>query len=292
MLFNKSSIDYNSIILFVHLPKSGGSSVRENLIKYFKSDQILRIRENNIHHYYGNEINSYFEYKTNNSIKKWLKSNSLINKIVKLKNHLKKNFEKTEFHFRDFYSLKSHEMQKLRFISSNQERNVVPRIMGKHYLMIMVIRDPVERIQSYYFQAKKKGGINKKNKPYILAANKYDVDDFIKFLYDYRPYMVKNPYSVCISGTEDFSIAKEIIDTKFFLAAPIERMDEFSEALTSKLFKKKDKFQKYNVSTTNPEKIIISDKLIELINSTNQTDIKLKKHIELEFDAIIKNTKY
>ena len=27
-------VDYNSVILFVHVPKSGGSSVRENLIKY------------------------------------------------------------------------------------------------------------------------------------------------------------------------------------------------------------------------------------------------------------------
>ena len=292
MLFNKTAVDYNSIVLFVHVPKSGGSTVRENLIKYFKSDQILRIRENNINHYYANEINSYFEYETNSSIKKWLKSNLLINKIVKLKNHMKKNFKKTEPYLKDFYSLKSHEMQKLRFISSNQERNVFPPIMGKNYLMILIIRNPVDRIQSYYFQAKKKGGISEKNKPYILAANKYDIDDFIKYLYECRPIMVKNPYSVCISGTEDFSIAKEIIDTKFFLAAPIERMEEFSEALTHKLFKKKDKFQKYNVSINNPKKIIISEKLIELINSTNQVDINLKKHIELEFDAIIKNKKY
>ena len=95
MLFNKTAVDYNSIVLFVHVPKSGGSTVRENLIKYFKSDQILKIRENNINHYYANEINSYFEYETNSSIKKWLKSNLLINKIVKLKNNMKKNFQKT-----------------------------------------------------------------------------------------------------------------------------------------------------------------------------------------------------
>ena len=101
--------------------------------------------------------------------------------------------------------------------------------------------------------------------------------------------MVKNPYSVCISGTEDFAKAKKIIDTEFFLAAPIEKMDEFSQALTLKLFSKKGNFEKYNVGYNNPKKIIISDKLIELIKSSNQADIDLKKHIETEFDLIFKN---
>ena len=61
MLFNKTAVDYNSIVLFVHVPKSGGSSVRENLIKYFtklRSDAELLVRFKGIVSFGGNNENS------------------------------------------------------------------------------------------------------------------------------------------------------------------------------------------------------------------------------------------
>jgi hypothetical protein len=72
MLFSKAYPDYNSVIYHVHVPKSGGSSVRENLSIYFKDYQVLRILEPSINHYYGNQINSFTDYKEENKIKKWL----------------------------------------------------------------------------------------------------------------------------------------------------------------------------------------------------------------------------
>ena len=70
MLFSKAYIDYNSVIYHVHVPKSGGSSVRECLAKYFKDYQFLRLNEPSINHYYSNQINSFVDYKNKNIIKK------------------------------------------------------------------------------------------------------------------------------------------------------------------------------------------------------------------------------
>lgn len=285
MLFEKAFIDYNSVLVFVHVPKSGGSTVRENLSKYFKKDQILKIQEPSINHYYSKEINSDFRYENKNPISRWLKTFPIIKKILKSRNSLNDLFNNGEY-LKNFYSLTADELQKIRFISCLQERFNIPPILGKNFLKITIIRNPVDRIQSYYFYARQKKNLG--SKPYIKAANKYDINDFIHYLYDNRPYMVKNPYSVCISGTEDFSIAKKVIDAEFFLAAPIEKMNEFSEILTLKLFSKKLVFDKVNIGLKNKKKIIISDKLVELINSTNQADINLKNHIEKEFDIIFK----
>ena len=281
MLFNKAYIDYNSVILYLHLPKSGGSSVRENLKKYFQKDQFIRITENNLNHYLDNEITSFNKLNSSSLLLKLIKKFNLASGILKFTSHFKKTSK-------NFDSLTLEEKQKLRFISSNQERDCVTPILGKHYLKLMVIRDPISRIQSYFYYAKKAKG----KKPYILAAKKYDIDDFIKYLYDNRPIMLKNPYSVCISGTEDFLISKKVIDTEFFLVAPTERINDFLKVLIFKFFSKIEKFEKFNVNIDNPVKSTISDELTEKILSDNQVDINLKKHIEIEFDSIFKNFKF
>ena len=301
MLFSKAYPDYNSVIYHVHVPKSGGSSVRENLSIYFKDYQVLRILEPSINHYYGNQINSFTDYKEENKIKKWLNKFSIIRKTIYLKNFIKKFYSQNDnLLLRDFSLLSTKEKQDLRFISSIQERMSIPNILGKNYLKIMIIRDPVLRIQSYYFQAKKrnktKHGNNRSQdirKPHMLAADKYDINDFIKYLYDEKPYLVSNPNCICLSGTQDFLTTKKIIDTEFFLAAPIEQLNNFLQLISIKLLKEKKKkqFQKYNSYKHNPENILISEKLIERIKLTNKADIDLKKHIELEFQNILNDQK-
>ena len=281
MLFLKSYIDHNSILFYAHIPKSGGSSVRENLRFYFNDDQVLRLFEPGINHYIESQIYSSYRPKNENKIKKVLK---------KIKDSLNKFFKKNDTSiFRDFNSMTTLEKEELRFISSNQERMTIPHILGKHFLKIMTIRDPLSRIQSYYFEAKKNNGKHKK--PYQEIASKYDINGFINYLYDKEPLMVNDPYCVCLSGTRDFLITKKIIDNEFFLAAPIEKIDEFLNLLTIKLSLKKINFKKYRVSNTNLKENIINSELTDKIISTNKADIDLKKHIELEFQNILNSYK-
>lgn len=217
MLYDKIYSDYNSIILHVHIPKSGGTTVRESLVKLFKDYQVLRINEPNMNHYLSGRIDSFIDYKDKYRIKKWLKKFVITKKIVHIKNSIKNFYNRDENSiFRDFYSLTTKEKQDLRFISLLQERMTIPNILGKNYIKTFIIRDPISRIQSYYFQQKKKNKIKHDNnrsnyitKPYMIAADKYDINDFIKYLYDERPFIVSNPNCVCLSGTNDFLTAKK-----------------------------------------------------------------------------------
>lgn len=287
MLYSQAYIDYNSVIFYVHLPKSGGTSVRVNLSKYFNENQILRIVEPGINHLIGNHINSSFKFPKRNILKE---------KKIEIKSYIKSFFKKRETRLnfwkenenlmlRDFNSLTTQEKQNLRFISSSYERMTIPNIPGKHFLKILTIRDPISRLQSYYHEAKSKGT----SKPYQKIAHKYGINDFIKYLYNERPYMVKNPYCVCLTGTQNFLIAKKIIDNEFFLSAPIEKLDTFLNLIGLKIDSEKRNFERLRVSKTNTKKIIISDELVNKITTTNKADIDLKKHIDLEFNNICEN---
>ena len=101
------------------------------------------------------------------------------------------------------------------------------------------------------------------------------------------PIWINNPNCICVSGTKDFFITKQIIDNEFFLCAPIEKLNEFLELLSLKLFSVSNEIRNRNISKSNPKKIIISDNLVDRIISSNQADIELKKHIELEFDKVL-----
>ena len=85
VLYNKIYSDYNSIILHVHIPKSGGTTVRENLVKLFKDYQVLRINEPNMNHYLSNQIDSFIDYKDKYQIKKLLKKFAITKKLYILK---------------------------------------------------------------------------------------------------------------------------------------------------------------------------------------------------------------
>ena len=289
MLFSSSVIDYNSIFVLVHIPKSGGTSVRKNISIFFNEDQILRIGEPPINHYVGNQINSKSNYNASNKITNFIKKYPAGIYISKLHKNLKFFFKKIDPIDKKFEDLSYEEKNNLRFISTYQERYTDPVISGKHFLRLLIIRDPVSRIQSYYFNCLKK---KNSKKPYAKIAHKNDINYFIEYLYEFRPYMISNPYTVCLSGTNDYLSAKNIINKKFFLAAPQERINDFLYLINSRIFhKNKQDIKKFNVNTLNSKKIIISDSLVRKIISTNQADINLKKYIESEFNSIFYNYK-
>ena len=82
-------IDINKILCFVHIPKSGGSTLREGLFNYFNPNECLRLGVPLFTHYIdiNNTSNVQSEAKQTNNVKLYLKKIPLLNFIYdKIKN--------------------------------------------------------------------------------------------------------------------------------------------------------------------------------------------------------------
>ncbi len=282
MLIEKNLLyNHNVIIYFVHIPKSGGTTVREGLRSRFNEDEYISIPQASYSHYL-----SVKERKTESKTKTFLKRIALVREMNIRLHKIGSMFKPAPvvpFYSRKFYSLRYDERVKLRLIASHMERNRPPSIMGKDYFYVMSIRDPLQRIQSYYFYTKKN---DTGHKPYILAARKYGIDDFVQWMFDHAPFMVRNPYCRCVTGAECFEEAKATIDNEFYLAAPIERLDDFCRILTRQFFGEAVVFQAQRINSDNPKEVAFSDKTVGILLERNNEDIKLKEHVAREFSRI------
>ena len=172
LIENNIKFEKNSIIFYVHIPKSGGYTIREGLFKYFKREECLRLTEPGSSHYKNIKNFDNFQSKDNLKIIKYeIKKIPLVVNIFNKINSLKKliNKKKIDPVFRDFNSLDKDQLKKLKFISSSRDRNKYEKINGKKNFYIMIIRNPLERLQSHYFHARRN---QTGKKPYILAAKK------------------------------------------------------------------------------------------------------------------------
>lgn len=289
MIIEKNlNFDESSVIYFIHIPKSGGYTVREGILKYFNRNECLRINEPESTHYQNINISNNLQSpKKKEIVKNFIKKIPLLTYIYNKFNIFKKLLNNKEIDplYRNFNSLSKGDLNKIRFISSSKDICKFEKINEKQNFYLMIIRDPLSRIQSsYYYARTKEFG----RKPYIQAAKKYNIDDYVKFLLDNRPQWICNTYSLCISGTNNFKKSCKIIDDVFYLAAPLEKMDEFAMLLTYKFFGKSKLFDIKNINKNNPKKIMFSDKTKEIIITNNSVDIKLKSYIETEFERIYK----
>ncbi|WP_143323417.1 hypothetical protein [Candidatus Pelagibacter communis] len=141
-------IDHNKIIFNVHIPKSGGSTIREGLLQYFNSNECLRFDIPSFTHYQNKNTFLQSEINNSNKIKLFLKKIPLLNLIRNRIRYYKNSIslKKKDPIFRDFYSLTQDELQKLRFISSTQERNVILPILGKNNPKDNIISDKVNQL--------------------------------------------------------------------------------------------------------------------------------------------------
>lgn len=97
-------------------------------------------------------------------------------------------------------------------------------------LYMSVIRHPVDRAISLYYYLKKRP----EHKLHKLSISE-DIETFFRKANEVAPDYISDTQTLRVSGSKNFAVAKKILDDKFYLVAPFQRLPEIVDYLSKDL---------------------------------------------------------
>ncbi len=128
-------------------------------------------------------------------------------------------YQRTSNEFCDWKKLDGEVLNKYRIYAGHY--NYAPKEMDCNPLIFSVIRDPIDRAISLYHYLKTRP----EHKLHDLAVNE-DILTFYQKAVEIAPDYVSNTQTLRVSGGVCFENARRIVDEKFFLIAPFERLGD------------------------------------------------------------------
>jgi hypothetical protein len=188
----------------------------------------------------------------------------------------------------DFISLPSYERDKLKLLKGHQEFGL-HNYFTKKSEYITFLRDPIERIISYFFYFKRRP--NHRLYKLNLFNDEMSLYDFVTKV---KAGDINNGQIRFISGIADkkeFMLEKAIenIERHFSFVGTLEKFDE-SLIILQKMYNWSSPYYKISNKTEGRPKLsIIDNKTVEAIKNLNSEDIYLYNLISNKLDILIQN---
>lgn len=259
----------HTVIVFVHIPKTGGISFKVLSEQEWGNGAVVRTRMQRFDKVYRSPLHALHTHLR-------LKGSAAIAKIVGSHPLWPKNF-----------NIKN--INNIRLIIGHFRLGDEPAT-GKKPLYISVVRNPLDRfISEYYYlghQLKSERRNGRRVNPRRVALSTLNINEYAKWFFEES----RNSWNIqCqyLSGSKQFSRAKKTIDDRIFLCAPLERFDDFLEIITKELnLKNTERTEKQNIGSSRPKNIELSNETKELINLMYDQDKLLYQYVCESFDAI------
>ena len=155
-------------------------------------------------------------------------------------------------------------------------------------LMITLVREPVDRLVSEYFFTRDRVDVatrapgNEKKK----RAATMSFEDYAEMLMERRDELPINGQCEYFSRGGGFAAARKVIDDRFLLAGPTERMPRFAELLGAKLGIPLGETRRENRGKSRPPAFEVPARLRSRLEEALSEDCALYDHVRTEFAAL------
>ncbi|MGH7126272.1 MAG: sulfotransferase family 2 domain-containing protein [Stellaceae bacterium] len=264
MLFSPSPIDLDrQVIVFVHIPKTAGTSLRDVFVAHYGADRCVETRMekfDKIHEGSASRVLWSAGHAFRNGLRRLAGRDPLLPR-----------------------SLKSWALDRAVLLSGHFALGREPRLR-RAPVYITLLRDPVERFISHYYFLRDLREQDPTGRRDSQPARKYDLDGYVNLLAARRLRGVTNVQCRYIAGVESFERARQTITDRVFLAAPSERLDDFLELLGRALGLRHMSAGQANVGRARQAAASPSAQTLAAIRHLVAEDEKLFDHVSRSFD--------
>ncbi len=266
MLYRPMPLDFSrEILVFVHIPKTAGNSLKEVIVGHFGEEAYL--------YTYLEKIGKVHPTRLRKAI--YAARKFVRNSALRLRG-LDPLIRKAD---------RNRDLNKVRLLTGHVTLGKEPKT-GRNPVYISVVRDPTERFLSdyyYRFDIRASWPEGKKERHSFLL---YDVDRFVDFVYDRRAWTPTNLQCRYIGGADNFEAARKAVDERLFLATPGQRINEFLELLRPALGFASATAPRANIGQARQERAAPSEKSIAKIREMVSEDQRLFDYISRNFDEL------
>lgn len=264
----KTNIE-ESVLVFVHIPKTGGSSFKTAVQNEWGSNAVVQTRMQKHEKIYRSRFHILHTHTRS--------LGSLIKTQITGSHPLwPRNFD-------------NNRKANIRMITGHFRLGDEPKI-GKKPLYTSIVRDPIDRfISEYYYLGHQIDNLRKgdaKVNPKTNALFNLDIDDYAKWCFE-KGHNAWNIQCQYLSRSKYFSEAKKAVDSKIFLCAPLKRYEDFLYLVSKELnIQYHAKCKKENIGLARPKMASLKSETVMYINHMYDQDKLLYSYVSKQFDEL------
>jgi Sulfotransferase family len=266
MLYQPRLLDFSrEILVFVHVPKTAGSSLEEALAGHVGHDRYVFARVEKIGKIHPNRL-----LKGIYGARKFMRHSAL--RFRGIDPLMRKEHRKLD-------------LTQLRVLHGHITLGKEPKV-GRNPVYVTLLRDPVDRFLSdYYYRFDIRAGWPE-GKRERHSFWLYDVDRFVDYVYKRKAWTETNLQCLYLAGVDNFEAARKAVDECVFLAAPVPRLRDFLQLMGPVLNMPAPPPPRANIGKARQGKQPPSEESLSKIREMVSEDQKLFDYVSKAFDDL------